>query len=159
MERESLQRLLLPGYCFQQIFCDVRRPYFRPSSCFLGKLSLVNNECRYPCYFDVPVAGGSPIELFSDSLDGSSVSSKMAVSHVCPHPAGPFKLTSVTLVPLITCSCWNYSESIQQRGIGLADIIRRIILVPIKTINSVWSMAKMKHRVMLQVCACRYTCK
>lgn len=142
---------------FQQIFRGLKRPHFRPSSCLLGKLGLVNGKCRYPCYFDVPVAGGSPKEPFSDSLGGSSVSSKMAVSRVCPHPEGPFKLTSVTLVPLVSCSCWNYSESIQQRAIGLADVIRRIILVPIKTINFVWSMAKMKYRVVLQVCACRYT--
>lgn len=81
----------------------------------------------------------------------------MADSHVQAHPICPFKLTLIKLVPLIPYSCCNCSESIGHKRVWQADVIRRIILMPIKTINFIWNMTMMKHRIMLQACVCRCT--
>lgn len=137
-------------FFFQQICCGLKQNYsFRTQLPFSWQI-----KCKYACCIYVPVVGGNPKEQLSNLLDGSSVSSKTVVSCVRPNPECPFKLTSISLVPSIPYSCQNYPESIQQMRVGLADVIRRIILMPIKTINFIWNMTEMKCRVTFQACAC-----
>lgn len=99
---------------------------------------------------------GATKEQFSN-LHGSSVSSQMADSHIQAHSLCPFKLALIKLIPSIPYSWCNCSESIRCKRVWQADVICRIILMPLKTINFIWNMTMMKHRIMLQACACRCT--